>query len=155
MTIGRPPEPVPVDKAASYCDWLSSGKPATQWHRLAGNPCRQTVDLWQAKDADFASAVARARDAGFEELAEEALEIADTPQVGETVTVEDDGTKTVREDMLGHRKLRIETRLKLLACWNPKKYGAKAALEHSGKMSLDALIGQTLGAEPTPEGTDG
>jgi hypothetical protein len=30
--------------------------------------------------------------------------------------------------MLGHRKLQIETRLKLLACWNPKKYGTKVAL---------------------------
>ena len=32
------------------------------------------------------------------------------------------------EDMLGHRKLQIETRLKLLACWNPSKYGNKVAV---------------------------
>ena len=31
----------------------------------------------------------------------------------------------VEEDMLGHRKLQIETRLKLLAKWNPQKYGDK------------------------------
>ena len=33
-------------------------------------------------------------------------------------------------DMLGHRKLQIETRLKLLAKFNPKKYGDKVV--HSG-----------------------
>jgi hypothetical protein len=30
--------------------------------------------------------------------------------------------------MLGHRKLQIETRLKLLACWDPKKYGNRTTL---------------------------
>ena len=30
--------------------------------------------------------------------------------------------------MLGHRKLQIETRLKLLAKWNPKKYGDRTTL---------------------------
>jgi len=32
------------------------------------------------------------------------------------------------EDMLGHRKLQIETRLKLLAKWNPKKYGDRVTM---------------------------
>lgn len=139
--MARPVEPVPQALATSYCEWLASGKPASQWHKIEGHPCRQAVDLWQAKDAEFASAVARARDAGFEELAEEALEIANTPVPGETVTEEDGAAgktmrKVVREDMLGHRRLQIETRLKLLACWNPKKYGPKAQLEHSGSIDL-------------------
>ena len=30
--------------------------------------------------------------------------------------------------MLGHRKLQVETRLKLLAKWDPKRYGEKLAL---------------------------
>jgi hypothetical protein len=34
----------------------------------------------------------------------------------------------VREDMLGHRKLQIETRLKLLAKWSPKRYGDKLGI---------------------------
>ena len=33
--------------------------------------------------------------------------------------------------MLGHRKLQIETRLKLLAKWSPKKYGEKIQQELS------------------------
>jgi hypothetical protein len=54
--------------------------------------------------------------------------------------------------MLGHRKMQIETRLKLLACWNPKKYGNKVALggdadnpikveaEVQAQQLLDALL---------------
>jgi len=38
--------------------------------------------------------------------------------------------------MIEHRKLRIDTRLKLLAKWNPKKYGDKQAIEHSGEINV-------------------
>ncbi|MNU09652.1 hypothetical protein D3C72_2563420 [compost metagenome] len=34
--------------------------------------------------------------------------------------------------MLGHRRLQVETRLKLLAKWHPKKYGEKVTAEHTG-----------------------
>jgi len=40
----------------------------------------------------------------------------------------DEGTATTIEDMLGHRKLQIETRLKLLAKFHPTKYGDKLGL---------------------------
>ncbi|MNT50547.1 hypothetical protein D3C72_1874720 [compost metagenome] len=40
--------------------------------------------------------------------------------------------KVKRGDMLGHRKLQIETRLKLLAKWNPKRYGDRMTQEHVG-----------------------
>jgi hypothetical protein len=49
----------------------------------------------------------------------------------EITTVDAKGNESVsysKEDMLGHRKLQIETRLKLLAKFNPKKYGDRIAL---------------------------
>lgn len=36
-------------------------------------------------------------------------------------------------DHVQRSKLRIETRLKLLAKWNPKKWGDKLDLNHAGK----------------------
>ena len=89
---------------------------------------------WLSQDPDLSLRVARAREAGYDALAEEALEIADTPRLGAKKVFssgagEDEDSMTVtEEDMLGHRKLQIETRLKLLACWNPSKYGNKVAL---------------------------
>lgn len=89
---------------------------------------------WLSQDLDLSLRVARAREAGFDALAEEALEIANTPRFGQKKVYsfgagEDEGNTTVtEEDMLGHRKLQIETRLKLLACWNPAKFGSKVQL---------------------------
>ena len=72
---------------------------------------------------------------------QECLAIADETQSGEIVTVKADGTKEVKTaDMIEHRKLRIETRLKLLAKWNPKKYGDKLDLNVSGELQLAERI---------------
>jgi len=63
-----------------------------------------------------------------------------------TVTTDDGEKKTVREeDMLGHRKLQIETRLKLLAKWNPKKYGERLAV--AGDAENPLKVEAELGAE--------
>ncbi len=86
-------------------------------------PGYKLVYDWLDSDPDFRTRFARARDRGAEVLSEEALAIADTPEKGVTVTEDSEGTKTVTEDMLGHRRLRVETRLKLLARWNPRKWG--------------------------------
>ena len=91
---------------------------------------------WLSRDEGLSLQVARAREAGYDAMAEEALEISNTPRLGVKRVLnsgagEDEDSVTVtEEDMLGHRKLQIETRLKLLACWNPKKYGNK--VQHAG-----------------------
>lgn len=106
-------------------DWIASGQTLRAFCRQEGKPAWRTVYDWLAADEDLAARIARARDIGADAIAEEALSIADTPQAGVITTVDEDGTKTVTEDMLGHRKLQVDTRLKLLAKWNPKKYGDK------------------------------
>jgi hypothetical protein len=87
------------------------------------------------KDADLATAIAHARDVGYDAMAEDCLTIADTPMLGEEISEseDEDGVKRItikKVDMLGHRKLQIETRLKLLAKFNPKRYGDK--ITHAG-----------------------
>lgn len=115
--------------------------------RPDGMPTPQTIRLWQADNAEIDSAIARAREDGEHAIAEECLAIADTPQEGweekyERVMIDNpddpDGEK-VEEfvlverkagDMLQHRKLRIETRLKLLAKFNPKRWGDYQRIDH-------------------------
>jgi hypothetical protein len=80
------------------------------------------------RDEELSASIARARDIGYDALAEECLLIADTPQFGQKQVMTDEGTATTIEDMLGHRKLQIETRLKLLAKFHPTKYGDKTIL---------------------------
>ena len=97
-------------------------------------PQRQTVYDWVERIDGLSVQFARAREAGCDAMAEEALMIANTPHLGQKKVFSsgagegDDSVTVTEEDALGHRKLQIETRLKLLACWNPKKYGSKVAL---------------------------
>jgi hypothetical protein len=88
--------------------------------------------------------IARAREEGFDAIAAECLEIADTPLVGAKIKKRGDGIEETREDMLGHRKLQIETRLKLLAKWDPKRYGDKIDVNatHSGEIHI--VIGEDV-----------
>jgi hypothetical protein len=98
-------------------------------------PAWQKIYEWMGKDdalgdagTGLSGSIARARQQGYEAIAEECLLIADNPQFGQKQTMSDQGTSTTIEDMLGHRKLQIETRLKLLAKWDPKRFGDRVAL---------------------------
>lgn len=104
---------------------LSDGEPMAQICRDEHMPSVRTVCDWEDKHDGVSASIARARRLGFDAIAVEALRIANTPCEGEIIT--DDGEKvTIRkEDMLGHRKLQVETRLKLLAKWDPRRYGER------------------------------
>ena len=124
---GRPSKYTP-EIAAEIAQRLSMGEPLRKICRDEHMPHWTVMYDWLAKDEDLSLRVARAREAGYDAMAEEALEIADTCQLGQTEVLDDKGSKVTIEDMLGHRKLRIETRLKLLACWAPAKYGNKVQM---------------------------
>ena len=123
--------------AEEVCERLSNGETLEDICRSAHMPATRTVYLWTETHASFAADFARARTRGFDALAAEALRIANTPVDGvEYITTADGGVEERRGDMLGHRKLQIETRLKLLAKWDPKRYGEKLGLEHSGNIGI-------------------
>ena len=136
--IGRPPgDTLYPNKEAlkeQIVVWISEGKTLMDFCRKEGSPSYPTIYRWLDEDEDFAIHFARARDTGHDVIAEQALHIADNMHMGRKVVThsggdEDSDAMTVtEEDMLGHRKLQIETRLKLLAKWNPKKYGDKTIL---------------------------
>ena len=111
--------------ATEICERLSKGEPLAAICRDRGMPNVRTVSHWKEGKPGFSAHYAVARDEGFDAIAADCLNIADTPLVGKRVKTNKDGTETVIEDMLGHRKLQIETRLKLLAKWDPKRYGEK------------------------------
>ena len=114
------------DVAREICEQLSEGIPLRQICREnAGFPAWRTVYDWMGRDPELAASIARARDIGYDAIAEECLQIADTVMFGQKQVMTDEGTATTIEDMLGHRKLQIETRLKLLAKFHPTKYGEK------------------------------
>lgn len=78
-----------------------------------------TFHSWMSGDEALRIAYQRARDAGADAIAEQCLALADEePERFET-------EQGMRRDP-GHtawKRLQIDTRLKLLAKWNPKRYG--------------------------------
>ena len=150
---GRPSKYTP-EIAQEMCNRLAEGEPLRQICRTEGFPAWQTVYDWMYRDdalgekgVGLSGAIARARELGYDAMAEECLIIADNHQLGmkEITTVDAKGNESVsysREDMLGHRKLQIETRLKLLAKFNPKKYGERIALagDPSSPIKIEAQV---------------
>lgn len=91
---------------------------------------RQTFYNWIAEDEELAGRIAHARVLGFDAIAEEALEIAEDGTNDWIERQKEDGSidEVLNHEHVQRSKLRIETRLKLLAKWDPKRYGDKVTL---------------------------
>lgn len=147
-----------AEVADRICARLAEGETLRAICRDEGMPPWRTLYHWIEDHADFAARIARARELGFDAIAQEALSIADTPVIGEETEESDDGkTRVKRADMLGHRKLQVETRLKLLAKWDPKRYGDRVDLNHGGQadnpvqLLLSSLSGNVVGAKKSDD----
>lgn len=112
--------------------WLAEGKTLRDFCRQEQMPSYPTIFAWLDQDKQFSIDYARAREVGFEILAEEALHIADNTRMGRKIVTnsggDDDVMTVTEEDMLGHRKLQIDTRMRLLKAWHPKKYGDRTVV---------------------------
>lgn len=94
-------------------------------------PSYITVYRWLNETPEYLKRFARARISGMDAIAEQCIAISDeTPR-----TTDNGGTDS---GDVQHRKLQIETRLKLLAKWDPKRYGDRIALDHAGKIDTTA-----------------
>lgn len=118
---------------------IAKGEPLRAICRDEGMPDWSSVYDWMDARPELAARIAKARELGYDAIAEEALEIANTPVMGEETETGPQGVKTKRADMLGHRKLQVWTRLQLLAKWAPKKYGERTELHHTGEADWSAL----------------
>ena len=123
-----------ADIARQICELLSDGVPLREICRMENFPAWRTVYGWKARDPELSAHIAGAREIGYDYIAEDCLKIADTPEPLEKVTTmrnangEVTGTATTIEDDVNARKLRIWTRMQLLAKWAPDKYGDRVAL---------------------------
>lgn len=125
--MARPPKPIPQDKADEIIEWISSGKTLRDYCRQEGNPHWNTVYDWLDKDEEFSVRFARARERGFDAIAQEALDIVDTFPLSSG----DDGK--LDSAHVSWLKNRFESRLKLLSKWDPKRYGDKLDLTSKGQ----------------------
>lgn len=120
------------DKADEICQKLGQGIPLAVICREEGMPAVRTVNDWRRAHPDFDKAYGEARDEGFDVIAADTLAIVDAPP---------ERCNTEHGDKIdaGHvawTKNRIEQRLKLLAKWDPRRYGELQKVEHSGSVEV-------------------
>lgn len=105
---------------------LRAGTPLTVICSDDGMPCDDTIRAWADGDEELSRAIARAREAGFDQIALDALAIAD--EVDERDTIVTERGEMPNKEWIMRSKLRVETRLKLLSKWDPKRYGDRLAI---------------------------
>jgi hypothetical protein len=113
---------------------LETGEPLTHICKTDGYPDPATIWRWTEADQALMQDIARARLIGFDAIAEDCLNIADDNGADKRMTA---NGEVVDGDHIQRSKLRIETRLKLLAKWDPKRYGDRMHNEHTGKDGKD------------------
>jgi hypothetical protein len=123
--MGRPSKRTPavIERVLSG---LREGTPLTVICAADDMPCDDTVRIWAENDAHLSRDIARAREAGFDQIAMDALNIADETHLD--TKKREDGSETADTEWISRSRLRVETRLKLLAKWDPKRYGDKTLL---------------------------
>ena len=134
---GRPSKYTP-ELVDEICERLSKGEPLAQICRDEHMPHPSTIWDWEQKWPDVSRSIARAREQGEDAIALDCLYIADDNTKDKRIL--EDGRKITDPDVVQRAKLRIDTRLKLLAKWNPKKWGEKVEVDNKGEMNHSITI---------------
>lgn len=124
---------------AKVIEGLSKGTPLTIICREPGMPTDWTIRQWADADPELANDIARARETGFDAIAVEALGIIDQePEMALT-----EGGSRRDAGYVAWQKARVETRLKLLAKWDPKRYGDRTTIGGDPENPLTIQINGT------------
>lgn len=127
---GRPSVYTP-EIADEICEWIADGRSLREWCRQHGKPTWSAVYAWLRADADFSARFALARDVGADAIAEDTLALLDAAPERHATQFGD----KIDPAHVQWTKNRADQRLKLLAKWNPKKYGDRVDVNHGGQVS--------------------
>lgn len=131
MTRGVSHPPELIDRLLAH---IADGKPAAQFYRANGLS-KETVTYWTHTDPLFKRRYQEARDIGFDAIAE---------RLRGTARGKSDGDEGESTGDWARDRLIVETDMKLLAKWAPKKYGERVEIEHSIGTEDIASIGDRL-----------
>lgn len=116
--VGRP-HGYTEEKALEICELVADGQSINKISKMPGMPTRSTILKWFRDVPEFSTMYARAKEIGFEVLADEIIDLADA---------EDNADK----DQCRRHQLMIDTRKWLLAKLQPRKYGERVTQEVVG-----------------------
>lgn len=107
------------EKALEICELVADGQSINKISKMPDMPARSTILKWFRDVPEFSDMYMRAKEIGFEVLADEIIDIADAAE-------------NVKTEELRRHQLMIETRKWLLAKLQPRKYGERVTQEIVG-----------------------
>ncbi|EIJ0680932.1 DNA-binding protein [Escherichia coli] len=107
------------EKALEICELVADGQSINKISKMPGMPNRSTILKWFRDVPEFSTMYARAKEIGFEVLADEIIDLADAEE-------------NMDKDQLRRHQLMIDTRKWLLAKLQPRKYGERVTQEIVG-----------------------
>lgn len=113
------------------CERLARGETLSSIARDLGMT-RRGINMWREKDSVIDEQIQDAKDAGYDAIAE---------RVRETARGRGDSTDDVARD-----KLIVDTDLKLLAKWDPKRYGDALKLSGDPESPLAGMTDEQVDA---------
>lgn len=121
--------------AAEICERISAGETLASISRDEHMPKPSTVGDWCRSMSEFAARYAKAREIGYDAIAADCLEIADETAHDTITTAKGE---IADSEWIARSRLRVDTRLKLLAKWDPKRYGEKIDVNatHTGEIRI-------------------
>ncbi len=128
--------------AEELCRRLADGRLSLRRICMDLGVSETAVREWALDEPEgFGKQYAHARFIGYLVMADDVIETAETPLEGVEIEESETGSKKIRRgDMLGHRRLVVDTKKWLLSKVLPKIYGDRIAVEHSGDVSIEARL---------------
>lgn len=157
VVVYQPPRPrgrpslYTVELGEYICDRMAEGATLVEICREEGMPKPMTVSGWTDQHPNFNLAYARARALQLEAWGAEARQYANSPQTGleveMTETTDMEGRtyvskKVRRQEMLGHRRLQVDTLVRLIGAVQHNemvrlaKYKAEGSGDDTGESKI-------------------
>lgn len=129
-TSGIPRIEITEELTDKICDLVAKGKSMAEIGDMEGMPSYSTLRRWVAKNEEFRTAYAVAKETLADDWLVVTVAIADDASKDYELKVNADDMPVVQEnkETLGRSKLRIDTRFRVLAKLVPSKYGDVPAI---------------------------
>jgi hypothetical protein len=152
--VGRPPKPISEETIQALETWIAQGKTLRDFCRQDGMPCVTSLYVMLRDNESVYARIAFAREIGYDCIAAECISIADDASDDYVTQVARNGSERtiVNREVVQRSALRVDTRLKLLAKWDPRRYGEKMNVSHDHSVTITLATGipRDLTAAPAP-----
>ena len=130
----KPPISMTEEIFDEVIEWVSSGNTLRAFCRQPNRPNWTTIYDYINKSDERVTKFARARRACVDAIAEDTIQMVDEyPE-----RIQDD---RIDPGWVNWRRIQVEQRLKLIAKWDPIRYGEKINVDHAGGVSLNVVTG--------------